>query len=71
AGIRTAAFIGVGIATLSAFIGAGGLGVFINRGLALKNNRLVLLGAVPAALLALLVDFSLGLLKTCCDPAKS
>ena len=60
AGIRTAAVVGVGIATLSAFIGAGGLGQFINRGLALYNTRLILLGAVPAALLALIVDFSIG-----------
>jgi osmoprotectant transport system permease protein len=56
AGIRTAAVVGVGIATLSAFIGAGGLGQFINRGLALSNTRLILLGAVPAAVLALIVD---------------
>jgi len=56
AGIRTAAVVGVGIATLSAFIGAGGLGQFINRGLALSNTDLILLGAIPAALLALLVD---------------
>ena len=56
AGIRTAAVVGVGIATLSAFIGAGGLGQFINRGLALSNTNLILLGAVPAALLALIVD---------------
>ncbi|MBD3161002.1 MAG: ABC transporter permease subunit [Candidatus Eisenbacteria bacterium] len=56
AGIRTAAVVGVGIATLSAFIGAGGLGQFINRGLALSNTDLILLGAVPAALLALIVD---------------
>ena len=60
AGIRTAAVVGVGIATLSAFIGAGGLGQFINRGLALSNTRLIMLGAVPAAILALLVDFSIG-----------
>jgi osmoprotectant transport system permease protein len=60
AGIRTAAVVGVGIATLSAFIGAGGLGQFINRGLALANIDLILLGAIPAALLALLVDFSLS-----------
>jgi osmoprotectant transport system permease protein len=60
AGIRTAAVVGVGIATLSAFIGAGGLGQFINRGLALSNTRLILLGAVPAALLALLIDFAIG-----------
>lgn len=56
AGIRTAAVVGVGIATLSAFIGAGGLGQFINRGLALSNMQLILLGAIPAALLAVLVD---------------
>ncbi len=57
AGIRTAAVIGVGIATLAAFIGAGGLGDFIIRGLAVNNTRLILLGAIPAALLALLLDF--------------
>ncbi len=60
AGIRTAAVVGVGIATLSAFIGAGGLGQFINRGLALSDTRLILLGAVPSAILALIVDFSIG-----------
>ena len=59
AGIRTAAVIGVGIATLAAFIGAGGLGQFINRGLALLNTDLILLGAVPAAALALMVDGSI------------
>jgi osmoprotectant transport system permease protein len=59
-GIRTAAVVGVGIATLSAFVGAGGLGQFINRGLSLSNNQLILLGAVPSALLALLVDASIG-----------
>ena len=60
AGIRTAAVVGVGIATLSAFIGAGGLGQFINRGLALSDTRLILMGAVPSAILALIVDFSIG-----------
>ncbi len=60
AGIRTAAVVGVGIATLSAFIGAGGLGQFINRGLALANTELILLGAVPAAILALIVDGSIA-----------
>jgi osmoprotectant transport system permease protein len=60
AGIRTAAVVGVGIATLSAFIGAGGLGQFINRGLALSDTRLILLGALPSAILALIVDFSVG-----------
>ncbi len=59
-GIRTAAVVGVGIATLSAFIGAGGFGQFINRGLSLSNHQLILLGAVPSALLALLVDAAIG-----------
>lgn len=63
AGIRTAAVVGVGIATLSAFIGAGGLGQFINRGLTLSDSRLILLGAVPAAVLALLIDQGLGRLE--------
>jgi osmoprotectant transport system permease protein len=63
AGVRTAAVIGVGIATLSSFIGAGGLGDFINRGLALNDHRLILLGATMAAALALLVDFIFGLLE--------
>jgi len=60
AGIRTAAVIGVGIATLSSFIGAGGLGDFINRGIALNNTKLILLGAGAAAILALTIDFFLG-----------
>lgn len=60
AGVRTAAVIGVGITTLSAFIGAGGLGEFINRGLYLSQHRLILLGALPAAWLALILDQALG-----------
>jgi osmoprotectant transport system permease protein len=60
AGVRTAAVVSVGIATLSAFIGAGGLGQFINRGLALSNPSLILLGAIPAGILALAVDGSLA-----------
>ena len=70
AGIRTAAVVGVGIATLSAFIGAGGLGQFINRGLALANTKLILLGAVPAALLALMVDFSIGAFEWALRPER-
>lgn len=62
-GIRTAAVVGVGIATLSAFIGAGGLGQFINRGISLSNHQLILLGAVPAALLALMVDGSIAAMQ--------
>lgn len=60
AGIRTAAVVGVGIATLSAFIGAGGLGQFINRGLALSSSKLILLGAIPAAVLAILADLTIA-----------
>ncbi len=55
-GIRTACAISVGIATLAAFIGAGGLGDFILQGIAVNDIRLVLLGAIPAALLAILLD---------------
>lgn len=71
AGIRTAAVVGVGIATLAAFIGAGGLGQFINRGLALSNTNLILLGAIPAALLALVVDFSIACVQWGLKPTRS
>lgn len=55
-GIRTAAVISVGTATLAAFIGAGGLGEFIVTGLALNNTQLILMGAIPAAVLAVLIE---------------
>ena len=57
AGIKTAAVINIGTATLAAFIGAGGLGEFIVTGLALNNTTLILKGAIPAALLAIIVEF--------------
>jgi len=60
AGIRTAAVIDVGTATLAAFIGAGGLGDPIAAGLALSDTRMILSGALPAAALALGVDAVLG-----------
>lgn len=60
AGIRTAAVINVGTATLAAFIGAGGLGDPIVAGLALSDTRMILSGALPAAVLALGVDALLG-----------
>jgi osmoprotectant transport system permease protein len=63
AGIRTATVIGVGIATIAAAIGAGGLGDFIFRGLAMVDNGVILAGAVPAALLALALDGALHLLE--------
>ncbi|NNF06694.1 MAG: ABC transporter permease subunit [Candidatus Eisenbacteria bacterium] len=63
AGIRTAAVITVGTATLAAFIGAGGLGVPIVSGLQMASPTIILSGALPAALLALLVDALLGILE--------
>ncbi|MBD3346824.1 MAG: ABC transporter permease subunit [Chitinivibrionales bacterium] len=57
AGIRISTVICIGIATLCAAIGAGGLGQFIFRGISLVNNTMILAGAVPAAILALLLDF--------------
>ena len=61
AGVRVATVITVGVATIAAAIGAGGLGEFIFRGVAMVDNRVILAGAIPAALLALLLDFILGL----------
>jgi len=63
AGVRTAAVINVGTATLAAFIGAGGLGDPIVAGLALSDTRMILSGAVPAALMALAVDGGLGIVE--------
>jgi osmoprotectant transport system permease protein len=63
AGVRTATVTCVGVATIAAAIGAGGLGELIFRGVASVDNRLVLAGAVPAALLALLADGLLGWLE--------
>jgi osmoprotectant transport system permease protein len=63
AGVRTAAVITVGTATLAAFIGAGGLGEPSVTGLQLADTRMILSGAVPAALLALAVDGALGVLE--------
>ena len=60
AGLRTATVLAVGIATIAAAVGAGGLGEFIFRGVASVDNRLVLAGAIPAALLAIAADTGLG-----------
>ena len=64
AGLRTATVTCVGVATIAAAIGAGGLGELIFRGVASVDNGLVLAGAIPAALLALLADGGLGLLES-------
>jgi osmoprotectant transport system permease protein len=63
AGIRTATIITIGVATIAAAIGAGGLGTFIFRGVALVSDELLLAGAIPAALLAILADFLLGFVE--------
>lgn len=63
AGIRTATVINVGVATLAAYVAAGGLGEFIFGGIALNNPNMVLAGAIPAALLAVLFDFLLARLQ--------
>jgi osmoprotectant transport system permease protein len=60
AGVRIAVVVGIGLATIAAAIGAGGLGVLIYRGVATVDHRLILAGAVPAAILALASDFVLG-----------
>ena len=63
AGIRVATVLTIGIATIAAAVGAGGLGEFIFRGLAMVNDQLILAGAIPAATLALGADFLLTLLE--------
>jgi osmoprotectant transport system permease protein len=61
AGVRIATVVSVGTATIAAAIGAGGLGVYIFRGVAMVNDTLILAGALPAALLALVADALLGI----------
>src|SRR5271155_5160361 len=71
AGVRVATVLTIGVATIAAAVGAGGLGEFIFRGLALVNNQLILAGAIPAALLALIADFLLGVCERRWQPARS
>jgi len=68
AGVRVATAMCIGITTIAAAIGAGGLGVFIFRGLAMVNNQVILAGAIPAAALAILADTSLGWLEKRLSP---
>lgn len=63
AGVRVATVMSIGIATIAAAIGAGGLGEYIFRGLAMVNNQVILAGAIPAAALAIAADTSLGWLE--------
>jgi len=68
AGVRVAVVLTIGIGTIAAAIGAGGLGEFIFRGLAMVNNAVILAGAIPAALLAITADASLGWLEKRLSP---
>ncbi|MEQ8766580.1 MAG: glycine betaine ABC transporter substrate-binding protein [Planctomycetota bacterium] len=68
AGIRTAAIINIGTATLAAFVGAGGLGELIKAGIDLNSDRMILEGAIPAALLAAVADWTLGRLERKMSP---
>jgi osmoprotectant transport system permease protein len=68
AGVRVATVISVGLATIAAAIGAGGLGEYIFRGLAMVNNSVILAGAIPAALMALAADVGLGWLEKRLSP---
>jgi osmoprotectant transport system permease protein len=70
AGVRVATVLTIGIATIAAAVGSGGLGEFIFRGLAMVNDPLILAGAIPAALLALAADFLLGMLERKVRPAR-
>jgi osmoprotectant transport system permease protein len=70
AGIRVAVVISVGLATIAAAIGAGGLGELIFRGLAMVNNTVILAGAIPAALMALAADVLLGRLEKRLAPQR-
>ncbi len=68
AGVRTAMVIAVGVATLATFIGAGGLGDLIDRGISLVNTTYLLAGAIPAALLAIAIELGLGRLERVITP---
>ena len=70
AGLRVAAITSVGVATIGAAIGAGGLGMYIFRGLASVNTTLILAGAIPAAALAVLADWGLGSLERLLTPGQ-
>jgi osmoprotectant transport system permease protein len=71
AGVRVAIVISIGLATIAAAIGAGGLGELIFRGLAMVNNSVILAGAIPAALMALAADTLLGWLEKHFTPQRA
>src|SRR5258707_5975748 len=67
-GVRVAVVITIGVAIIAAEVGAGGLGEYIFRGLRLDDNRLLLAGSVPSALMALIADFGFGVIEKHFDP---
>jgi osmoprotectant transport system permease protein len=71
AGVRVSTVICIGVATIAAAIGAGGLGVFIFRGVAMASNPVILAGAIPAAVLAVAADLLLGLLERRLTPRRA
>jgi osmoprotectant transport system permease protein len=70
AGVRVATVVTIGVATIAAAIGAGGLGVFIFRGVAMASTPVILAGALPAAMLAVISDLLLGLLEKRLSPDR-
>jgi osmoprotectant transport system permease protein len=70
AGVRIATVLTIGVATIAAAVGAGGLGEFIFRGLAMVNDQLILAGAIPAAILAIAADLGIGSLERRLRPIR-
>jgi osmoprotectant transport system permease protein len=70
AGVKVATVLTIGIATIAAAVGAGGLGEFIFRGLAMVNDQLILAGAIPAAALAIGADLLIGMVERRLRPAQ-
>jgi osmoprotectant transport system permease protein len=68
--VRIATVLTIGVATIAAAVGAGGLGEFIFRGLAMVNDQLILAGAIPAAILAIAADLGIGLLERRLRPMR-
>ncbi len=68
AGLKTAAVMNIGIAAIAAYIGAGGLGVFIQQGIARSHEAMILTGALAVSLLAIIVDLTMSLLEKLVTP---
>ncbi len=70
AGIRISAVTAVGLMTMAAYIGGGGLGYLVFSGISTVNNNQILAGAIPACILALIVDFLLGVVEKLVTPVS-